>query len=444
MDNTESEGCLSMSISSAMNAGVSGLAANSSRLGTISDNIANASTYGYKRVETEFDSIVVGQGSGLYTAGGVRSSTQRDIAKEGAVVTTSHPLDLAMTGQGMLPVAALSDVNSGDQPSLLMTRTGSFRTDAQGLLRTDGGLVLMGWPTNADGTMPLVARDTATALEPIRIDANKPVGDPTTQVRIGANLPATETAATASGASLPLKVEYYGNLGTSESLDITFTPDTGAAGGLSNSWLVEVRDSASDNAVVSSFRMRFDDSQALGGTIAEVTQISGLAYDPDTGTIPLQVGGGDLDLFIGAPGSDAGIKQLATSFSSSNITRNGSPVGQLVNVEVDANGMVNATYDTGFVKTLYRIPVVNVPNPNGLTAMEGQAFKPSLESGSFFLWDAGDGPTGSIAGYARESSTTDIAQELTDLISTQRAYSSNAKIIQTVDEMLQETTNIKR
>ena len=61
-----------------------------------------------------------------------------------------------------------------------------------------------------------------------------------------------------------------------------------------------------------------------------------------------------------------------------------------------------------------------------------------------FLWDAGDGPTGSIEGFAREQSTTDIANELTQLIQTQRAYSSNAKIIQTVDEMLQETTNLKR
>ena len=68
----------------------------------------------------------------------------------------------------------------------------------------------------------------------------------------------------------------------------------------------------------------------------------------------------------------------------------------------------------------------------------------SPNSGSFFLWDAGDGPTGAVVGYAREGSTTDVAAELTDLIQTQRAYSSNAKVIQTVDEMLQETTNIKR
>lgn len=61
-----------------------------------------------------------------------------------------------------------------------------------------------------------------------------------------------------------------------------------------------------------------------------------------------------------------------------------------------------------------------------------------------FLWDAGDGPTGDVVGYALEESSTDVAGELTQLIQTQRAYSSNAKVIQTVDEMLQETTNIKR
>ncbi|MEO1960597.1 MAG: flagellar basal body rod C-terminal domain-containing protein, partial [Paracoccus sp. (in: a-proteobacteria)] len=79
-----------------------------------------------------------------------------------------------------------------------------------------------------------------------------------------------------------------------------------------------------------------------------------------------------------------------------------------------------------------------------LISLDGQAFKISPTSGNFFLWDAGDGPSGSVQGYAREASTTDVAEELTYLISTQRAYSSNAKIIQTVDEMLQETTNIKR
>ena len=432
-----------MSISSAMNAGVSGLAANSSRLGTISDNIANASTFGYKRVETDFNALVVGQGAGLYTAGGVRASTTRSVSQDGAIVTTSNALDLAMTGRGMLPVTTLNDATGGGTPSLMMTRTGAFRPDAGGLLRTESGLVLMGWPTAADGSMPLVARDTSAALQPIRIESNRPVGDPTTQVSLGANLPATETLPTGSGDPLPLRVEYFGNLGTSDSLDITFTPDTSDPTGMSNTWTVSISDSASDPAAnpISTFQVTFDDSQGAGGALLNVV---GGGYDPATGAIPLTVGGGNIELSIGVPGGASGLKQLAASFSPSNVVKNGSPVGQLVAVEVDPQGYVKATYDTGFVKALYKIPVIDVPNPNGLVAVEGQAFKTSPDSGGFFLWDAGDGPTGAIAGYAREASTTDIAQELTHLITTQRAYSSNAKIIQTVDEMLQETTNIKR
>ena len=91
-----------------------------------------------------------------------------------------------------------------------------------------------------------------------------------------------------------------------------------------------------------------------------------------------------------------------------------------------------------------QVPLVDVPNPNGMVALAQQTYMPSPESGSFFLWNAGDGPTGEVASFAREESATDVAGELTDMIQTQRAYSSNAKVIQTVDEMLQETTNIKR
>lgn len=438
-----------MSMSSALNAGVVGLAANSTRLATISDNIANSGTYGYKRMETEFDAFVLSQNksAGLYSAGGVRASTFRDIEDAGALVPTSDPLDIAISGRGMLPVTSAVDLDNGfDQLPMMMTRTGSFRTDAEGVLRTESGLVLLGWPAQADGTVPLAPRDTMGTLEPVRIAANQTAGDPTTRVNLGVNLPATETLPTAGGDPLALKVEYFGNLGTSESLDITFVPNTADATGMSNTWVMEVRDSASDPAanLVGSYRIVFDESQANGGSIVSVEPLSGGAYDPLTGNISLSVAGGPLDLFVGAPSGATGLRQLSASFSPTNITKNGSPVGRLTTVEIDQDGFLKATYDTGFVKTLYQIPLVDVPNPNGLTAVDAQAFKISPTSGNFFLWDAGDGPTGSVQGYAREASTTDVAEELTHLIQTQRAYSSNAKVIQTVDEMLQETTNIKR
>ena len=119
-------------------------------------------------------------------------------------------------------------------------------------------------------------------------------------------------------------------------------------------------------------------------------------------------------------------------------------MGTMTRVEVDDNGFVHAFFDSGASRKVFQIPLVDLPNPNGLVALDSQTYEPSRESGTFFLWNAGDGPTGSIAGFSREESTTDIANELTAMIQTQRSYSSSAKVITTVDEMLQETTNIKR
>lgn len=438
-----------MAMSSALNAGVSGLAANSKKLATISDNIANSGTYGYKRVETDFDSIVLNQSrnSGFYSAGGVQAASRRLINESGALVTTSNPMDIAIAGRGMLPVTSAVDLDNGfsDLP-MMMCRTGSFNTDANGILRTDSGLVLMGWPARSDGSIPTMTRDTAVGLQPVQIETNQTSGDPTTEISLGMNLPAQDTIAGSSGDPLNLQVEYFDNLGASEALNISFIPDVSGTSGRSNSWILEIRDSASDPAanLLGSYQIAFDDSQPAGGNIVSVTTLSGDPYDAATGEIALNVAGGPIALDIGVQGGVTRLKQLSSSFSPTNITKNGSPVGNLTTVEIDENGLIRATYDTGFIKTLYQVPLVDVPNPNGLISMNSQTYMVSPSSGSFFLWDAGDGPTGSVAGYALEVSTTDVAAELTDLIQTQRAYSSNAKIIQTVDEMLQETTNIKR
>lgn len=435
-----------MTISSSLNAGVAGLNANATRLATISDNIANSATYGYKRAATDFQSMVISEapGAGTYSAGGVRAATERLINERGALVSTSNALDLAVSGRGMLPVTPSVglDANLGNQ-TLMMTTTGSFNPDADGVLRTQSGLVLLGWPANADGTIPVLPRDTTAGLVPVVVNANQQAGDPTTEMRLGVNLPATSTVAGAPGDTLPLSVEYFGNLGTSESLEITFRPTVPAAGA-SNEWTLEIRDSAQDGAVIGEYTLTFDDTRGNGGTLANVAVISGGAYDAADGTLDLTVGGGPLTLSIGRLGDAAGLTQLSDSFAPTSITKNGSPVGNLTEVEVDENGYVMATYDTGFTRRLYQIPLVDMPNPNGLIALNNQTYQISPDSGSFFLWDAGDGPTGSVVGYAREGSTTDVAGELTALIQTQRAYSSNAKVIQTVDEMLQETTNIKR
>jgi len=144
-----------MTISSSLNASVAGLASNASRLATISDNIANASTFGYKRAETDFHSMVIANSVGTYSAGGVRTTVQRLIDERGSLVSTSNPTDLAVRGRGMLPVTPKPSVavDNGENPLLLAT-TGSFRTDSQGYLTSQNGMVLMGWPAETDGTVP--------------------------------------------------------------------------------------------------------------------------------------------------------------------------------------------------------------------------------------------------------------------------------------------------
>ncbi|SOC06717.1 flagellar hook protein FlgE [Rhodobacter maris] len=451
-----------MSISSSLNAGVAGLAANATRLATISDNIANSGTYGYKRATTDFESMVLAQssGSGTYSAGGVRASTGRLIDERGSLVSTSNAMDLAISGRGFLPVATTAGLINGlDAQPLLMTTTGSFSTDADGVLRTDSGLVLLGWAANADGTIPTQPRDTTAGLEPVVINANQTAGDPTTVMNLGINLPATETESTGSGESLTSSVEYFGNLGTSNTLEITFTPTVADPDNpATNTWTMTIVDNATTTdplglgtGVLGTYELTFDNTSTSGGTLLTVVgddtgSLPSPTYDAATGKISLSVAEGlqDIEVTIGKIGDTNGLTQLATDFAPTSISKDGSPVGSLTGVEIDENGFILATYDTGFIRTVYQIPLVDVANANGLSALDNQTFQVSSTSGSFYLWDAGDGPTGSIEGYAREGSAVDVAEELTNLIQTQRAYSSNAKVIQTVDEMLQETTNIKR
>jgi len=433
-----------MTISSSLNAGVSGLNANAARLATIADNIANSSTYGYKRAGTEFNNIVTGgQLTGKYSAGGVRTSAYRLIDERASLISTGNSTDLAIGGRGMLPVASIVDVEQGNGLQIRLMTTGSFRPDDAGILRTDTGMVLLGWPANVDGSIPTYPRDTVAGLQPVRVSLNQFAGDATTQMQLGVNLPATSTDAGSTNGPENMSIEYFDNLGASKSVSITFTPVVPATGS-TNAWSMVIRDSASGNTIVGQYDLTFDANRGTGGTLATLTTVSGGAYNAADGTLALTVAGGPITLTIGKVGDPAGLTQLSDSFAPVSISKNGSPVGNLTGVVVDETGRMSAIYDSGFSRVIYQIPVADVANPNGLIVQDNQTYEVSSESGSFFLWDAGDGPTGDVVGFSREESATDVASELTQLIQTQRAYSSNAKIIQTVDEMWQETTNIKR
>lgn len=459
-----------MTISSSLNAGVTGLSVNATRLATISDNIANSSTYGYKRATADFHSLVIDQSRGTYSAGGVRVTTGRNVAERGTLITTNNPTDLSIAGRGFLPVTGRSGLESqnGELP-LRMTTTGSFRADANGYLVTESRQVLLGWPAQQDGSISEPPRDTVGSLRPVRVDTNQYEGDATTNINLGVNLPAEATKPEVVGDGpvepIEMTLEYYGNLGEAQNLTFRYIPTRPptTATEASNEWTVEVFDSAQGGAMIGNFKVHFDSSRDHGGTIATDDPATAApndgivasantgpgagpigTWDSSTGKLTVQAQSGPITIDIGRPEEARGLSQLSDTFAPVSISKNGSPVGNLASIEVDANGMMSAVYDTGFTRTIYQIPVVDVPNANGLKALPNQTYAVSGESGAFYLWDAADGPVGDIVGFSREESATDVAGELTALIQTQRAYASNAKVIQTVDEMLQETTNIKR
>ncbi len=434
-----------MTISSSLNAGVMGLSANATRLATISDNIANSATNGYRRSDVDFSSMVINQRSSVYSAGGVRATAFKEVSGRGPIISTGNALDIAINGNGMIPVTDEFGVTTpSNERTFQMVPTGGFSADENGNLRTKSGLFLLGWPADSDGTIQTGARDSASGLVPVNVNVSQLSASPTRNLSLGMNLPASSTVAGATGEAFDLPIEYFDNLGRAQTMTYTFTPNVPATGE-SNSWSVTVTDSAgTPGAAIASFDVTFNTGAANGGTIASITPGAGTTYDPATGEMSFSVVSGPMTAFIGKPGDNNGLTQLSAPFSPTNVTKDGSATGQLKSVEIDEQGNIQAIFTSGTRRTLYQIPVVDVPNVNGLTAVNNQAYAVSQNSGDIYLWDAGSGSVGGYSGYALMQSNTDIASELTSLIETQRAYSSNAKIIQTVDEMLQETTNLKR
>ncbi|MEM8569341.1 MAG: flagellar hook-basal body complex protein [Pseudomonadota bacterium] len=449
-----------MGISTSMNAGISGLNANGNKLSTIADNISNSETYGYKRADVDFASMTVssggssgGVGGGRSAlAGGVSTNVRWDVAAKGALEGTGNSTDLAVQGRGMLPITSMASYEANpDELDLMLTTTGSFHTDKDGFLTTSSGMVLLGWAADADGTIPAQARDTTEGLEPVKINLSGVAAVPTESIGMYANLPADATADDSAGTAETMTLEYYDTLGSAQNLTVTFTPDVAASGAAqTNTWNMVIVDEKSGNTV-GDYDIEFSDATATAGEVDTVTSNSGgtgsytTSYDSASGLITMNLDGQSIEIGVGSDsGGDQFLSQLSSSFSSKGVTTDGSPAGTYQGVTIDENGYIEASYSSGFSKTIYQIPLADVPNLDGLSVLDNQSFSISAESGSLYLWEAGDGPTGTIEGFALELSTTDIATELTSMIRTQRAYSSNAKVIQTVDEMLQETTNLKR
>ncbi len=431
-----------MSISNAMQASVSGLMANAAAVSNISANIANANTDGYRRT---FASMVTSTVTGE-PAGGVRAVDTAEIDVDGQLRVTQQSTDLAIGGPGFFVVS--KNANDPALSNYMMTRAGSFRPDENGDLRNAAGYFLSGFPYDTTGSLGVVDRNSFGDLQTVNVSEVTIQGQPTTTMSITGNLPEQSTGLATPGDPFVGSASFIDPLGATARLQFNWQPSATA-----NQWDLTVSDELGTD--YGSVTVDFHDSGpmagaplAYSGATSLATAPAGFSFDTVTGMATLTIDNGTtpqtIQVSLGAPDTFTGLSQFSGEYSPLDVATDGNASGTLIRVEIDDRGDVYGVFDNGDRSPLFNIPLAEVPNPNGLIATDGNAYFQSQDSGLFELSLAGSGSTGTITAGALEGSNVEIARELTDLIQKQRAYSSNAKIITTVDEMLDETMRIKR
>jgi len=453
-----------MSINTAMLAGTSGMRANSSALAAISDNIANVNTVGFKRLRNDFSSALnpYGRETG-HDAGGVISRHTQMMAEQGATQASSIPTHLSVTGAGYFVVRQVADAANAIEP-YLYTRAGQFSPDPAGYLRNPSGYFLYGWPIEIAGT-PDASPTDLTVLTPVRVAGLTGLAEATTNVGVSANLrsttPVSPAAATynavtnnmASGAvtaDFSIPIQIYDSQGGLHTLTVSFLKRA------PNEWFAEVHLPAGDvvpggglvNGQLGTGVLRFtpfgqlDDAASTLPTSFTISQ-NGVGTGPQwaaalglsTQTIRLDIGGGSA--LGGLTNYDS-----ASILDTSRV--DGAAFGALTSVDIEEDGYVRALYANGLTRRIYQIPLATFPNYNALSAEIGGAYAITPETGRLALKAAGSAGAGEIGALSLESSTVDLAEEFSNLILTQRAYSASSKIITTADEMLDELIRLKR
>jgi len=455
-----------MSLYGMMTTGASGMNAQASRLSTVSDNIANASTTGYKAASTEFSSLLLPSISGNYNSGSVNTDVRYSIDQQGALTYTSSTTDLAISGNGFFVVQDPSGTP-------YLTRAGSFVPNASGQLVNAAGYTLMGYPYTTSTPTPTV--NGYNGLVPISIGATSLKATASTSAAFSANLDSTSTVidptvdvtpGNATNSSLTEDVKYtsksslkaYDSLGNEVLLDIYFTKTSDAP----PTWETSVYNQAYADPNTGGFPYQ-DPPDGTGGNtpVGPLVSSTDLVFDPGTGKLDTGTGstssGTASATSITIPTGTANftnmpdftidfsnMTQLNYQFSVQDASVDGNGASEIDKVQISKDGIVSAQYANGDLLPIYRVGMANVESPDNMNVISGNVYTPSTDSGVVVLGFAGSNSFGSIISGALESSNVDLAGELTTMISSQRTYTANSKVFQTGSDLLDVLVNLKR
>jgi flagellar hook protein FlgE len=440
-----------MSLFGAMNTAISGLTAQSSAFGNISDNVANSQTVGFKRVDTNFIDYLTTSSASQNAPGSVVARPDYVNNVQGAITQTDNPLGIAIAGQGFFAVSQQTGQVSNVpvfNPQQFYTRAGDFQMNKNGYLVNSAGQFLNGWPVDAKGLV------NQSALAQIHVTQTVYNPQATTNVTLSANLPATPAANT----PITSDIDVYDSLGTMHTVNLAWTQVAATGTDLAH-WNVGISYAGANEAIqTGSANVFFGTSGADPGTIGGVAtpqgvvngvspawtdenQQSYLTFAADFGTGAAT----NIQLNLGTYGGSDGVTQYAgTQYSLRGLTQDGVPPGSFSSITTQTNGNIVVNYDNGQSRVIAQVPLITFNDPNQLQRQDGQSFTATTESGTPLAEAAGTNGAGNLVTESIESSNVDIATEFTKLIVAQQAYSANTKMVTTADQMLQQTINMKQ
>lgn len=390
------------------NIAITGLNAITSQLDTISDNIANSGTVGYKSGRTEFAALYQeGNGMGV----GVTGVTQ-SMATNGSIVSSDRSFDTAINGNGFF---VCRDSN-GDTSSTFYSRVGYLQTDDNGNLVNDQGMYIQGHPVDASGNI---------------------------QSGVVADI-------TLSSGSLPAKstsnVDFVANFNANDTVPTTTTFDPDDSTSYNNTYSTQVYDSLGREHTLSQYFVKTGDntwdvnycldSQPISGSNPTSVTFSnqGVLASPTTPVVlnvPVQ-GAQALSLNMDYTGTT----QYGASFAVGKNSGDGYASGDRTGQSIDSDGSIYATFSNGQRLLQGQIILANFTNPNGLEATDGTTWSETIDSGQPLIGEPSSSQFGSLKSSALESSNVDLTSELVGLMTAQRNYQANTKVISTDDNMM--------
>jgi len=402
---------------SALWAGISGLNASAKQLDVVANNLANVNTLGFKGDMTFFadvlSSSISGGSSGTLQVGrGVAVAEVQTSFASGSFETTGNATDAAIDGDGFFMV-------NDNEGATYYTRAGAFHLNADGVLVDINGYYLQGQMFREDGSLSALGNITLTGLQ------SEP--QMTTRYSLGANL----NSQTAEGDTYTTTQSIYDSLGAVHTFETLFTKTANV-----NEWTVtfSLDGDPVASTVPASVVFEFDSGGAMmtptNVTITMPPLGTGATIDPVTWDMTSQ--------------QALAITQYASASVIRATTSDGYTSGNLKSLAIDPSGIISGFFTNGQTSELAQIILAAFPNPWALNKLGSNLFGETVMSGSSVRNIPGASGMGTLTPNTLEMSNTDIATEFVRMITAQKAYQANAKVITTEDTLMQVLMNIKQ